>query len=134
MRVEIDGSEVRNLVVDMSGAPLRIQFGVSKNIGKGARLVEREMKLDARNARRRSPSRIKHLPKAVTWEMLDAFSAEIGLGPRPGTQGSMAHWFAYGTSTRPPIYDHTAGLRRATPRIVEWLGADAEDDVLGGRG
>lgn len=129
--VSIDDRELRRLEVDLTGAPRRIQFGVTRNIGRGARLVEREMKIDARNARRSSPSTIRHLPKSVTWEMLDAFSAEIGLAPKTRTQGSLAHILAYGTSTRPPIYDHTAGLRRATPRIVRMLLDDAADDVLG---
>lgn len=129
--VSIDDTDLRKLEVDLSGARLRIQFGVTRNIGRGARLVEREMKIDATNARRHSPSRIKHLPKSTSWEMLDAFSAEIGLAPKTRTQGALAHILAYGTSTRPPIYDHTAGLRRATPRIERMLLEDAADDVLG---
>lgn len=132
MWIDIDDSELRKTVVDLSGAPRRIQFAVTQNIGRGARIVEREMKVDAVNARRHSPSRIKHLPRAVTWEYVDLFSAEIGLGPQSGTQGSLAHILAYGTATKPPIYDHTAGPRRAQPRVERLLVEGADDAILGG--
>lgn len=131
LTVNIDDSELRTLIVDLSNQPARIQWKGPEGLRKSGRIVEAEMKIDARNARRHSPSRIKHLPKGFRWDVVHPWRVEVGTGPRAGTQGSMAHWFAYGTSTSPPIYDHTAGLRRATPRILEIMLEAGADSVLG---
>lgn len=128
VRVTADTSELRNLVVDISGAPARIQFGARKRLNQGRRMVEREMKVDAGGHRF-----LRHLPKAVTSEMIDPWTAEIGLAPRKGTQGALAHIIVYGSVNNAPVYDHTAGLRRAEPRIEQAFADEAEDDVLGGR-
>lgn len=124
-RIELEHREVDNLYYDLRGAPARIQWEVRGHMPEYARMVEVEMKRDARGHRH-----LSHLPAAVTWEMIDAFEAEIGLGP-PG-QGSLAHIIVYGSVNNGPVYDAQAGPRRALPRIAEKVADLAEKSVLGG--
>lgn len=44
MRINIDDSELRNLGLDMSNAPLRIQLGASKVVRRGAEIVDAGMR------------------------------------------------------------------------------------------
>lgn len=125
--IHIDDSELRNLYVDLRGAPLRVQNNTRETLVRSARAVNDEMREDARGHRY-----LKHLPRAVSYQLIDRYTAEIGLGPQRGTQGSLAHIIVYGSVNNAPVYDHTAGLRRAEPRILEWFADEAEDSVLGG--
>jgi hypothetical protein len=122
---EWDQHELRNLAIDLEQAPGRAQRGATATIRKGARIVDRGMRLDAAGHRY-----LAHLPEAVSWEMLDQFSAEIGLGPNSG-QGSLAHIIVYGSVNNAPVYDHTAALRRATPRIERDFADMLEEATLG---
>lgn len=126
MEIHFEDEELRTLEIDLSGAPTRIQRaapGVLKT--KVGPLLKREMKRDARGHRH-----LPHLANAVTWEMIDTWTVECGLGP-DGNQGSLAHIIVYGSVNNAPVYDHGAALRRATPRATEWLADVAEDAVLG---
>ena len=123
--LEIDAREVRQLEADLSGAPLRVQFAASRSTRKGARLVDVEMQRDARGHRY-----LPNLPNAVSHEMIDPLTAEIGLGP-DGDQGSLAHIIVYGSVNNSPVYDHTAGIRRAMPAILDMYADAGEDSVLG---
>jgi hypothetical protein len=127
VRIYWDDHELRNLEHDLSGAPGRMQRNAVKVLARGGRLINREMKKDARGHRR-----LPHLPDAVSNEFTGLLEQEIGLSP--GGQGSLAHIIAYGSVNNAPVYDHTAGLRRAEPRIVEWFADAAEESVLGKRG
>lgn len=123
--IRIEGEQLDMLYADLRGAPLRAQFGATTTLRRSARLVNVEMRDDAKGHRY-----LPHLPNAVTDEMRGPYEAEIGLGP-PG-QGSLAHIIAYGSVNNAPVYDYTAGLRRAEPVIEEMFAGMTEDAVLGG--
>lgn len=127
--IHLDDTELRNLEVDLTGAPGRVQRNARHTLVKGAQKVETGMKVDASGHRR-----LKHLPKSVSRELLDPWTAEIGMAPKRGTQGSLAHIAAYGSVNNAPVFDHTASLRRETPGIVQDFADAAERSVLGGDG
>lgn len=130
MTVHISSPDLKTLDVDLSGAPLRSQWNLKENMKKAARLVSNGMREDASGHRY-----LKHLPTAVSWETKEGgYAAEIGLGPKKGTQGSLAHIIAYGSVNNAPVYDHTSALRRSTPAIERMFADGAEDAVLGGDG
>lgn len=131
--MSIDTSELKALANDLAGAGKRVRAGSSRAVTKGAALIKREMKTDARNARRRSPTAIPHLPDAITSEKLSPLEAEIGMGPGTGTggQGSLAHIIVYGSVNNAPVYDHMDGPRRTLPAQVKLFEVVAEDSVLG---
>jgi hypothetical protein len=91
-------------------------------------MVDKEMRRDARGHRY-----LPRLPRSVSHEFLDYWTQEIGLSPIPGTQGRLAHIIVYGSVNNPPVYDHTAALRRETPAILEMFADEAEEDTLGSR-
>lgn len=125
MRTRIDGDQLNELEADLRGAPARIQVDTREGVKRAAKRIAKEMRVDASGHRY-----LADLPRAVSYT---AFfnEAEIGLGPRRGTQGSLAHIIAYGSVNNAPVYDYTAGLRRAEPKILEDFADDAESDVLG---
>ncbi len=130
MKIYIDDSELRTLEADFAGADRRIQRNLPAVMrGKIGPALARQMRRDAGGHRY-----LPHLPSSVSWEMLDQWTVEAGLSPKPGTQGALAHIIVYGSVNNGPVYDHTAGPRRLLPRWTEMLGDAAEDSVLGGRG
>lgn len=129
MRIHIDDSELRNLEVDISHAPGRMQRNARSTIIKGARRINKEMVIDASGHRY-----LPRLGKGVTYQLIDPWTAEIGIAPRNRKQGSLAHIIAYGSANNAPVYDHTAGLRRAMPAILDDFADAAESSVLGGEG
>ncbi len=127
MRVDWYDAELEALQIDLTGAPRRVQFKAKRTLReKVGPALHREMKRDARGHRF-----LGHLPKSVTWEMLDDWGIEAGLEPKSRTQGRLAHIIVYGSVNNAPVYDHTAALRRVQSRAVAWLADDAEDSVLG---
>jgi hypothetical protein len=135
-RVHADTSELRNLLIDISGAKLRVQLGVTKVLDTSRRIVEREMKLDARGHEgnwfgKPNTQYAMHLSRHVSSELLTDRSAEIGIEAKGS--GKLAHLLAYGSVNNAPVYDHTAGLRRAEPRIVRLVAGEGEESVLGGK-
>lgn len=125
--IEMDDRELRKLEVDLSESKLRVQFGATKTLRRSASRVDLAMREDASGHRY-----LPNLPNAVSHELLDSLTAEIGLAP-DGDQGSLAHIIAYGSVNNAPVYDHTAGLRRWTPWILNQFGEMAEKSVLGER-
>lgn len=125
--IHMDDSELRNLGLDLSRARKRVQFNASKAVRRGAAIVDAEMVVDASGHRR-----LKHLPSTVSHEMLAPLEAEIGLEYKG--QGKLAHIIVYGSVNNGPVYDHTAGLRRAAPAIDKILADAAEESVFGARG
>lgn len=126
--IEIDDSELRNLEIDLKEAPIRGRLGAHDALADGGDMVDKEMRRDARGHRY-----LPRLPRSVSHEFLDYWTQEIGLSPIPGTQGRLAHIIVYGSVNNPPVYDHTAGLRRAEPRILERFAGQLEDDTLGSK-
>lgn len=124
--IEADATQVRQLEADLSRAPFRVQWNASKATRNSARIVDAAMQVDASGHRY-----LPKLPAAVSHEMLGPLLAEIGLGP-DGGQGSIAHIIVYGSVNNAPVYDHTAGLRRSMPAILEMYANAGEESVLGG--
>lgn len=124
--IEIDAHEVRELDADLRGAPFRVQYNAEKYMRTAARMVEREVKRDARGHRY-----LPHFPRAVGHDILGPLEAEIGFAT--GGQGSLAHIIVGGSVNNAPVYDFMAGPRRALPRIVRGFADVAEDSVFGGR-
>lgn len=130
MRINIDSRDLRKLELDLNAAPLRLKFQGRKVMERWAEATEREMSEDARGARRSDPTTIPHLPKSSSHTVVNDLTAEVGLGPRRGTQGSLAHIIAYGSVNNAPVYDYFAGPRRAQRRFTtSWL--DAMEDSIG---
>jgi hypothetical protein len=125
---EIDDSELRTLQIDLREAPGRSQRGARKTLADSGDMVDTEMQRDARGHRY-----LPRLPKSVSHGFVGLLTMEIGLGPIPRTQGRLAHIIVYGSVNNAPVYDHTAGLRRAEPRILEKFGQMGEDATLGSR-
>lgn len=123
--LDIDDSELRELEVDLSEAPLRVQVGQTKVIRQGLRYLVAAMKEDATGHRY-----LRQLPAAVSAEMLTRDMGEAGLGPNSG-QGSIAHIIVYGSVNNAPVYDHMAGPRRMIPLILRDFADMGEQSVLG---
>lgn len=137
MHISIEDAELRKLEVDISRAPGRVQRNARQEIIKGARMVKREMKVDASGHRGNyfghpGTSFITPLPKAVNYELLTELEAEIGFDKQGA--GKLANIFAFGSVNNSPVFDHTAGLRRSTPAIERSFADAAEESVLGGDG
>jgi len=127
-----DAGQLRNLEYDLSRAPLRIQWAATAALRDSSLVVEKGMTADASGHRF-----LPHLQKSVTAAMLTPMVAEIGLGPRAGTQGSLAHIIVYGNVKYPgtvrnrPVWDHTDVLRRSAPAIDRIFGDRAQRAALG---
>lgn len=122
--LDIDATEVRMLEADLRRAPFRVQIGATKTLRRAAELIDSGMRADATGHRH-----LAGLPNAVSHEMIDAQTAEIGLSP--GGQGSLAHIIAYGSVNNAPVYDHTTALRRATPAVARMFADMGAEAVLG---
>lgn len=135
VRIYIDDSELRTAAVDLSGAPLRVQFNAAKTIRTGARIMDRQMRDDAKGHQgnwfgKPGTSYDTPLERSVSHEMVGRLEAEIGMGP-PGV-GSLAHIIVYGSVNNAPVYDHMAGPLRKMPEVEALMGQAAEDSVFGG--
>lgn len=131
----IDDSELRNLEIDISGAPWRVQRNASETVRKGARLIDRGMRKDAAGHQGNyfgipGTEFDTPLEKHVTHEMVDMFEAEIGIEKKGA--GKLAHIIVYGSVNNLPVYDHTAVLRRNKDAIEKMFADAAEESVLGG--
>lgn len=124
----IDDDELRNLEVDTSEAPKRIQWAANKTLRRAGEILDEGMRQDA-SGHRFLPS----LADAVSHEMRGEWEVEAGLSPQgKRNQGSIAHIMAYGSVNNAPVYDHTAVLRRSRPVIEKMFGDDVEESTLGG--
>lgn len=127
--------ELDQLEVDLRGAPLRAQFGASRQLnGPVGRLLAREMRQDARGHQgnwfgRPGTSFNTGLENHVSHEMVGPFEVEAGIENKGA--GKLGHIIAHGSVNNDPAYDPGAGPRRAMPRIVDMLADMAEDSVLG---
>lgn len=124
----IEADELRKLEIDLRGAPIRVQTGATRLLAtRVGPIMADAMRADAKGHR--------YLPKladAVSYEMLDDSTLEVGLeaaGKRH--QGSLAHIIVYGSVNNQPVYDHMAGPRRRLPRVERMFADMAEDAVLG---
>lgn len=137
MRLEIDDSELRQLQLDLSKAPLRVQFNASSAVRRAASIVDAQMVIDATGHQGNwfgipGTSYDTPLEKHVSHEMLGPLEAEIGIEKKGA--GKLAHIIVYGSVNNGPVYDHTAALRRSQPAIDDMLADAAEESVFGHRG
>lgn len=121
----IDDSEVRNLYIDLRGAPHRVQFGAEKTLRRSAKVLKAAMREDASGHRY-----LPHFAAAISDEMLDRYTAEVGFDKRG--QGNLANIIVFGSVNNAPVYDFAAAPRRAQPVIDEMFGDLGEESVLGG--
>lgn len=133
-RVHIDDSELRNLQVDISGAPIRAQLGASKVVRRGAKIIDKGMTDDAKNHTGNYFGIVgtefdTKLNKHVSHEMIDPLEAEIGIEQKGS--GRLAHIIVFGSVNNAPVYDHTAALRRNTPAILQMFADELETAALG---
>lgn len=135
--LHIDDSELRNLELDLSRAPLRAQANASSAVRRGAQLVDAEMVIDATGHMGNyfgipGTEYATPLEKHVSHEMLAPLWAEIGIESKGA--GKLAHIIVYGSVNNAPVYDHTAALRRSTPAIEGFVADAGEESVFGHRG
>lgn len=131
----LDDDELRNLEIDLEGAPYRIQRNGPTTLRKAARLVDAGMRVDAAGHQgnwfgRPGTSYETPLPEHVSHELITPWEAEIGIESKGA--GKLAHIIVYGSVNNPPVYDHTAALRRARPEIEKMFADTTEESVLGG--
>lgn len=68
---------------------------------------------------------------SLEFQSLGGNAYEIGELDSSGPQWGIAAILAFGTSNNAPVVDHTAALRRETPKMLDYLGRDAEGAVFG---
>lgn len=133
--MSIDGREVRLLELDIADAPSRIQFGSTELLsGRVGRLVEREMKRDARGHKgnwfgKPGTEYVIPIDDHVSHEMVTRDRLEVGIENKGA--GKIAHLLVYGGPKNQPVYDHMAGPRRALPRVEAMFADLAEESMLG---
>ena len=134
--IEIDDREIRQLEVDISQAPARVRRNARTGTIKGARHINREMRVDATGhsgnyfGKEGTSYKLTDLPTRVSYQLLTELEAEIGI--ETGGQGSLAHIIVHGSVNNAPTYDYLAGPTRAMPQVEREYADLAEDSVLGG--
>jgi hypothetical protein len=123
-----DDSELKTLEINLTEAPGRVQRSAPKVVKRGADLIEKAMKVDARGHRY-----LPHFPRAVDQKMRGRWEAQIGFTHKPGTQGKLAHIILLGSINNLPVYDFRAAPRRVVPEILDMFGRDGEAAVMGAR-
>lgn len=121
----IDTRELRELILDFTQAPNRIQRDAPRTMRKYAKKLEQAMKRDARGHR--------YLPKfapTMGSRKTDSLGLSWEVGFHRRGQGKLAHIIVFGSVNNAPVYDFHGPLHRETPRIFRELGLIAEDDVL----
>lgn len=126
--VHFDTSQVDRLAIDLTEAPKRIQFNARKTMKKSALRIKQRMQ-DEFSGHRHARS----VPLSFEFQQLDniGLSYEIGELDSAGPQWGIAAILAFGTSNNAPVADHVKGLREETPIMLDFLGVDAEQAVLG---
>lgn len=135
MGYRIDDSELATLEADLSGAPLRVQFGAEKQLLDAARMVNRDMRriVDGHLGNWfgiPGTSYPTPIGRHVSHEMVGELEVEIGVEKKGA--GKLAHILAYGSVNNDPVFDHTRALTGNLPRILAAMADVAEDSVLGG--
>ncbi len=136
-----DTTELKHLEFDLKQAPRRVRN--PEGVRKAARLIEREMRIDATGHHGNwfgKPGTSYVIPTPiVSHDLTGPLSAEIGIesGHKKGTRGASGgifHLLAYGGPRNEPAYDPGAGPRRAMGRVLNSSADHAEESVLGRRG
>lgn len=125
---------IEQLEVDLAGASLRVALNASQATRDGAKVIDREMTIDATGHKGNwfgIPGTEFNTPleEHVTHEMLGPMLAEIGIESKGA--GSIGHIIAYGSVNNGPAYDPGAGPRRAMKRVIDIYADAGEESVLG---
>jgi hypothetical protein len=133
--IEVDGREVKQLELDLSKAPLRVQFAAGRSTRQGLRILDEAMTIDATGHKgnwfgRPGTTYGIDLQKHVSHEMTGPMMGEAGI--ETGGSGSLAHIIVHGSVNNGPAYDYMTGPRRVMGDILEKYADAAEDSVLGG--
>lgn len=125
--IHFDTTQLRELSVDFSKAPGRVQRNAPKAMRRGAQIVKLAMKEDASGHR--------YLPKfasRVDFDKRDAIGLVYEIGFNKVGQGNLAHIIVFGSVNNAPVYDFFAALRRSVPTIMEDMANAGESSVFGG--
>ncbi len=135
MRIHIDDSELKQLGIDMAGAPARIQLKAPTVLRTrvGPKL-EREMKDDARGHMGNwfgipGTSYVTPLPQHIDHQMAGTWAVEAGI--KMEGAGKLQNIIVFGSVNNAPVYDHMAAGRRTLPFALRWLAEAAEESVIG---
>lgn len=135
MAMAWNGSELKNLEIDLSGTPRRAQRRAQARLaGPVGRKLARAMRIDAAGHRgnyfgKPGTEYITPLDRHVSHEMVGPYEVEAGIENKGA--GKLGHIIAYGSIKNAPAYDPGAGPRRVLPSIVNDLADMAEDAMLG---
>jgi hypothetical protein len=120
-----DTREVREVAVDLSRAPGRIQRNAGTVMRRFASRVARGMTAHASGHRY-----LPQLPSTVSAGQIGPLRHEVGFEKRG--QGKLAHIIVDGSVNNAPVFDHTASVRIELPRTADALADEGEDAALGG--
>ena len=124
--MSIDTHELDDLAHDFATARGRIRRATRKTMKRTALEIKRGMRDDF-SGHSYAP-RVKF---SLEFKSLGGNAYEIGELDSAGPQWGIAAILAFGTSNNAPVVDHTAALRRETPKMLDYLGKGAEDSVFG---
>lgn len=131
--IHIDDSELRDLELDLRGAPLRIRRNMKEALLYAGRTISREMRIDAEghqgNVFGRPGTEFTTPTPPVSSELVGPSTVEAGIENKGS--GSLFHILAYGSVHNAPAYDPGAGPRRAMRRVENQIADKAESAVLG---
>lgn len=133
MRVHLDYTQLRELAIDLSGAPMRVQFNARKGLRESSKIVDQQMTIDATGHQGNwfgipGTEYDTPLEKHVSWEFIGDLQTEIGIEAKGA--GLLAPIIVFGSVNNDPTYDHTAALRRSMPAILNIFGRQAQDATL----
>lgn len=134
--IEIDYHEVKQLELDLSRAPGRLQRASRNSLKyRAGPILASAMRHDATGHQGNyfgiaGTEFSTPLEKHVSHEMVDLDTVEAGIENKGA--GRLGNIIAKGSANNAPAYDFMAGPRRVMPKIEEILAGDAEAAVLGG--
>lgn len=116
--VDIDTAELTRFANGLARRRVTFLAEVSAVVSKASVNIKKDMQAEIATH--------KHFKRAgadIRFEMT-GLSSEVFVetGRGPGHQGGLAWIAAYGTSTQPPSWDHTAALHREAPAFERFLG------------
>lgn len=127
MRTSINTRELRQLSIDLSKAPGRMQRHAPRTMRKVVRRLRNAMQRDADGHRY-----LPHFAPEVGSSKLDALGLHYEVGFNKHEQGRLANIIVFGSVNNAPVYVFHKPLYELAPVFAEQLGGTAEDAVLGG--
>lgn len=133
--IEIDYHEVRQLELDLSRAPGRMQRASRQTLKyRAGPILAAAMRRDATGHQGNyfgiaGTEFSTPLEKHVSHEMRDLDTVEAGIENKGA--GRLGNIIAKGSANNAPAYDFMSGPRRVLPRIEAILADDVENAVLG---